>query len=158
MNPVLHCREILFAKYDCEYGSRLKSGLKGSDTGLVGGNGDLVALDVQSTVVWTGHQIMLRLLHLFNLIYQIPMAVVCGPRIPFPGNNPNTLDINVEDIRREIADAILWLKKGSTSWVLYALDLSVISFGGVTWLRFSRYFIWGSMRDLSSGIRRCYTL
>ena len=34
-----------------EYGSRLKSGLKGSDTRLAGGNGDLVALDVQSTLV-----------------------------------------------------------------------------------------------------------
>jgi len=41
-----------------------------------------------------------------NITYQIPMNVIYGPGLPIPGNAPATLDINVEEIRREIVDVI----------------------------------------------------
>lgn len=42
-----------------------------------------------------------------NTIYQIPIDLVYGPGIQIPTGAPNTLDIHVEHIRREIAEVIL---------------------------------------------------
>ena len=42
-----------------------------------------------------------------NTIYQIPIGFVYGPGIQIPAGAPNTLDIDVEQIRRVIARVIL---------------------------------------------------
>jgi len=42
-----------------------------------------------------------------NIIYQIPINFVYGPGIQIPAAAPNTLDIDVEQIRRVIAEVIL---------------------------------------------------
>jgi hypothetical protein len=42
-----------------------------------------------------------------NLVYQIPIATVYGQGIPIPANAPATLDISVEEIRREIIGVIM---------------------------------------------------
>jgi hypothetical protein len=42
-----------------------------------------------------------------NLVYYIPMALIYGPGILLPLNAANTLDLDVENIRREIAEEIL---------------------------------------------------
>ena len=42
-----------------------------------------------------------------NLVYQIPIATVYGQGIPIPANAPATLDISVEEIRREIIEVIM---------------------------------------------------
>jgi hypothetical protein len=42
-----------------------------------------------------------------NIIYQIPINLVYGPGIQIPVGAPNTLDIDVERIRRVIAEVIL---------------------------------------------------
>ena len=42
-----------------------------------------------------------------NLVYHIPMPLVYGPGIPVPANAPNSLHINVDGIRQEIAAVIL---------------------------------------------------
>ena len=35
------------------------------------------------------------------------MNIVYGPEIPIPANAPPTLDISIEEIRREIVDIIM---------------------------------------------------
>ena len=42
-----------------------------------------------------------------NIIYQIPINLVYGPGIQIPAGAPNTLDIDVERIRKVIAEVIL---------------------------------------------------
>jgi hypothetical protein len=44
---------------------------------------------------------------LLNIVYQIPMMTVYGPGIAVPVNSPPTLDIDMEQIRLVIVDALM---------------------------------------------------
>lgn len=59
---------------------------------------------IHTTMPWSSNHHSIH--NPVNTIYQIPMNKIYGPGIQLPPNAPNTLDINVDDIRQEILDVL----------------------------------------------------